>query len=85
MPGLVVSIEQDLCTSCGACPDIAPRHFFMHSDGLAYVKEGVPGTPDEVRYSGYGGKVAVASEVEALVIDAAEECPGECIYVEVVE
>lgn len=82
MAGLELSIIQDDCTSCGLCEEITNRHFFIANDGLAYVKEATPGTPNEIRHMGYGGKIAVASELEALVIEAAEECPGECIYVE---
>ncbi len=80
MGNLELSILQEDCTGCGACPEVAPRHFFMGDDGLAYVKE--DGAPDEIRQEGLSGKVAVSSELEAAVVEAAEDCPGECIYVE---
>lgn len=79
---LEVSIEQDDCTSCGQCPDIAERHFFMADDGIAYVQENTDGDPTQPQFVGYAGKVLVSSELESDVIEAAEYCPGECIYVE---
>ena len=82
MPNLEVSIIQEDCLSCQLCTDIAEKHFFMGKDSLAYVKEESLDTPDEIRFRGHSGKVAVASELEDDVIEAAEECPGECIYVE---
>lgn len=82
MAGLELSIVQEDCTSCGLCEEITNRHFFIAEDGIAYVKEAVPGTPNVIRFKGHEGKVAVASELELKVIEAAEECPGDCIYVE---
>jgi ferredoxin len=32
---------------------------------------------------GFEGRARIPGELLGLVIDAAEECPGECIYVEV--
>lgn len=85
MPNFEVSIEQDDCTSCGLCPEIAKRHFFMGEDNLAYVKEDSEEDPAEPEFLGFAGKVAVAADIEHLVIEAAESCPGECIYVETAE
>jgi len=67
-----VWIDQDLCTGDGLCEEIAPDVFTLLDDGLAYVKEG-----DKV-FSDPGG-----AEEEEAVIEAAEECPGECIFIEV--
>lgn len=81
-----VWIEQDDCTGCGQCPEIAPPVFDMHNDGLAYVKadtknlEMVNGQP---KYRGVLGAVAVREGLEDAVIEAAQECPGDCIYIEV--
>ena len=77
-----VWIDQDLCTGDGLCEEIAPDVFTLLDDGLAYVKEG-----DKV-FSDPGGAEGLATipdgQLEA-VIESAEECPGECIYIEVPE
>ena len=63
----------------------------MHDDGLAYVKEadwptlyGPDGSPrGEPVYKMAEGQ-AVVPEVDIdAAIEAAEECPGECIFLEV--
>lgn len=74
-----VWIDQDLCTGDGLCEEICPPVFTLLDDGLAYVKEG-----DSV-FSEPGGSAqmaAVASDLEDAVVEASEECPGECIFVE---
>lgn len=73
-----VWIDQDLCTGDGLCEEICPQVFTLLSDGLAYVKEG-----DRV-LNGPGGADGVAEipEVyEEAAREAAQECPGECIYI----
>jgi ferredoxin len=75
-----VWIDQDLCTGDGLCEEIAPAVFTLLDDGLAYVKEG-----DKV-YSDPGGAdglAVVPGGMEEAVIESAEECPGECIFIEV--
>jgi ferredoxin len=49
-------------------------------DGIAYVcQDGVPGNDP-----GSGGSLAwVPARLHGDVIHAAEECPGECIFIEV--
>jgi ferredoxin len=80
-----VWIDQDLCTGDGLCTEICPDIFFMHDDGLAYVKDvdsdgyGPDGAPRSQMAQGH---VEVLSALEEAVIDAAEECPGECIFIE---
>ena len=85
-----VWIDQDLCTGDGLCAEIAPDIFQMDADGLAYVKEvdwpnlGGPagsGTTVPVYVMGEGMATVPADQLDA-VIDSAEECPGECIYIE---
>ena len=74
-----VWIDQDLCTGDGLCEEIAADVFVMDDDGLAYVAEGGVQLPG-------GGADTLADVPEHLavdVIDAAEECPGECIFIEV--
>jgi len=73
-----VWIDQDLCTGDGICAEIAPDVFEMLDDGLAYVKDG--GT---VLDKGPQALATVASGKEDGVIESAEECPGECIFIEV--
>jgi ferredoxin len=74
-----VWIDQDLCTGDGLCTEIAPDVFVLLQDGLAYVKEG-----DKVMNDPGGSEslAVVPSELETAVIDASEECPGECIFLE---
>ncbi len=74
-----VWIDQDLCTGDGICEEIAPAVFTLLDDGLAYVKDA-----DKV-YSDPGGAEGLAvipdNQLEAT-IESAEECPGECIFIE---
>jgi ferredoxin len=74
-----VWIDQDLCTGDGLCEEIAPSVFRLLDDGLAYVKES-----DQIRNDpgGVAGMALVPEELEDTVAEAAEECPGECIFIE---
>jgi len=75
-----VWIYQDLCTGDGLCEEIAPDVFTLLDDGLAYVREG-----DKV-FSDPGGAAGLANIPDGQldgVIESAEECPGECIFIEV--
>jgi ferredoxin len=78
--GMKVWIDQDLCTGDGLCEEISPAVFTLLDDGLAYVKEGAK------VFSDPGGAEGMANipdgELEG-VIESAEECPGECIFIEV--
>jgi ferredoxin len=67
-----VWIDQDLCTGDGLCEEIAPAVFTLLDDGLSYVKEG-----DKVfdNPAGHDG-------MEDATRESAEECPGECIFIE---
>lgn len=79
MERVKVWIDQDLCTGDGLCAEIAPDVFIMRDDGLAYVMEG------EKVFSDPGGAEGTAVVPEYLVgdvVEAAEECPGECIFLE---
>ena len=76
-----VWIDQDLCTGDGICTDHAPEVFTILSDGIAYCKEG-----DRV-FNDPGGAAELAlvpRKREIEVVAAANECPGECIFVEFV-
>jgi ferredoxin len=74
-----VWIDQDLCTGDGLCVDHCPDVFVQLEDGIAYVVEaGVIGNDP-----GSSGSVAlVQPRQEADVVAAAEDCPGECIFIE---
>ena len=74
-----VWIDQDLCTGDGLCEEIAPDVFTLLDDGLAYVVE------DGNVMSDAGGAEALANFTDPqldAVVESAEECPGECIYIE---
>ena len=75
-----VWIDQDLCTGDGLCEEIAPDVFALLDDGLAYVKDGDKILSDP---AGAEAVVAVPAGQEEATIESAEECPGECIYIEV--
>jgi ferredoxin len=74
-----VWIDQDLCTGDGLCEEICPSVFTLLDDGLAYVKQ-----DDVVKNepAGAEGVAAVPAGMEDAVIEASEECPGECIFIE---
>jgi ferredoxin len=85
-----VWIDQDLCTGDGICVEICPSVFDMHDDGLAYVEEapwpnlyGPKGSPkgEPIHKMSEGMATVPDQDIEAL-IEAAEECPGECIFIE---
>ena len=74
-----VWIDQDLCTGDGLCEEICPSVFTLLDDGLAYVKQDgvVQNNP-----GGAQGTAEVQAEFIDAVIEASEECPGECIFVQ---
>ena len=74
-----VWIDQDLCTGDGLCTDHAPAVFTLLEDGIAYVKEGRHVRNDP---GGAAGLARVPAGREADVVAAAEDCPGECIFIE---
>jgi ferredoxin len=74
-----VWIDQDLCTGDGLCVDHCPEVFVLLEDGISYVVDSGqvchdPGGPEET--------AAVPPRLVSAVIDAAEDCPGECIFLE---
>ena len=76
---LSVWIDQDLCTGDGLCVDHCPEVFVLLEDGIAYVRDGDrvhndPGMSD--------GLASVPDGRERDVVHAAEDCPGECIFIE---
>ena len=74
-----VWIDQDLCTGDGLCTDHAAPVFTLLEDGIAYVKERGQVLNDP------GGGASLAKVPPALtgdVVHAADDCPGECIFIE---
>jgi len=84
-----VWIDQDLCTGDGLCAEIAPDVFFGQDDGLYYVKESASHYGTETLFDGINnpasaeGQARIPDSLIDAVIEAAEECPGECIFIEV--
>jgi ferredoxin len=74
-----VWIDQDLCTGDGLCTDHCPEIFVLLDDGISYVREGGRIGNDP---GGSASAVHVPSRYERAVVDAALDCPGECIFVE---
>jgi len=72
-----VRVDQNACTGDGLCVELAPSVFEFDVDGLAYVKD----ESGELRTAA-GEYVGVPLPVVGAVLDAADECPGTCIYVE---
>ena len=90
--GVRVWIDQDLCTGDGLCVEICNPLFEMHEDGLAYVKEAEGPTlystdgvtaSEEPLLQMAEGTANVPEPLLETAIEAAEECPGECIYLDV--
>jgi ferredoxin len=73
---LQVWVDQDLCTGDGLCVQYAPEVFEFDVDGLAYVKD----RGGDLQLSP-GSRVPVPGHLRLDVIDAAKECPGDCIHV----
>ena len=89
---LMVWIDQDLCTGDGICSEICPDVFVARDDGLWVVKEeaahfGATIIFDGAEGAGHGpdngrGVAQIPDSLIDLAVDAAEECPGECIMIE---
>jgi ferredoxin len=75
-----VWIDQDLCTGDGLCVDHCQDAFVQLEDGIAYVAEhGVA-----LNNPGSSGSLAVVTARNQIaVVRAAEDCPGECIFIEI--
>ena len=73
---LQVWVDQDLCTGDGLCVQYAPDVFEFDVDGLAYVKD----ARGELMTAA-GARTEVPAHLRLDVIDAAKDCPGDCIHV----
>lgn len=88
-----VWIDTDECMGAGTCAQIAPQIFIDRGDGVWAVKESASYFDREVVFDGltgeghgpdgYEGRARVPESLLDLVVEAAEECPGECIHVDV--
>ena len=74
-----VWIDQKYCTGDNLCEELCPAIFTQLDDGLSYVKQDgkVLGNP-----GGQGSTALVPSDQEAAVREAADQCAGECIFIE---
>lgn len=62
----------------------------MHMDGLAYVKEVAwkdiyNGVGKDPVYKMGAGMAIVPDDLLEATIESAEECPGECIFIQVAD
>ena len=71
-----VSIDAHLCTGVATCAGIAPSVFGMAPDGIAYVKNTAGELMPTMTPTDFPD-----SQIDT-VIEAAEECPMECIYID---
>jgi ferredoxin len=76
-----VWIDQDLCTGDGLCTDHCPEVFVLLEDGISYVIDPVLGVQNDP--GGSDGLAEVSDRLVAAVVAAADDCPGECIFLEV--
>ncbi|HSJ84437.1 MAG TPA: ferredoxin [Acidimicrobiia bacterium] len=87
-----VWIDADACMGAGTCAQIVSDVFQARHDGTWAVKEesahfGETFVFDGLAGAGHGpdgfdGKARIPESLVDLVAEAAEECPGECIFVE---
>ena len=70
-------VDQELCTGDGLCVQYAPEVFEFDVDGLAYVKD-----ESGDLLTSPGARAVVPHRCVKDVIESAEGCPGDCIFVE---
>ncbi len=74
-------IEQSECIGNGVCVEIAPDAIVM-IDSIAYMREnGTVFAASMGNRQGSEGLAAIPADLEDLVLDAADECPAECIHI----
>jgi ferredoxin len=69
-----VSVDEDLCTRCGNCYDNYPEIFENRGDDISQVRKDV-GENDAI----------LEGDLAERALEAAKDCPGEAIIVEVIE
>ena len=72
-----VWIEQHECVGNGVCEEVCPEVFWLDDGDIAYVLDG-----DRVLPKSTAGTLVVPPDLEEAVIQAADECPAACIYIE---
>jgi ferredoxin len=77
IPTVRVWIDQDQCVGNGVCEELCPEVFYLADGDLAYVREG-----DHLLPKGREGMGVVPPGLEDAVLDAVDQCPTECIFVE---
>jgi ferredoxin len=84
----MVWIDQDLCTGDGICEEICPDVFEARDDGLWVVKEVESHWDKTIVFDGGDapdgpkGLARIPDAILDAAVEAAEECPGECIMIE---
>lgn len=88
-----VWIDGDACMGAGTCAQIVPDVFQARHDGTWAVKEDAAHFGSTVVFDGltgeghgpdgFDGQARVPAHLLDLVVEAAEECPAECIYLEI--
>lgn len=86
-----VWIDTVECMGAGTCEQIVPEVFTERRDGTWAVKEDARYFGVDVVFDGAtahapegsAGRARVPEQLLELVVEAADECPGECIHVEV--
>lgn len=79
-------IDQTICTGDGICQEICPALYAGSDDGLYYVKEEKEKFDKKnPRLKGASGLAFVPDHLIDDAVEAAEECPGLCIFFEWVE
>jgi ferredoxin len=86
-----VWIDSDLCTGDGLCEEICPEIFVVNDDGLWVVKEEAKNYGEKIVFDGKEGKGHGPRDSKGLAripdrlldsaIEAADECPGFCIFI----
>ena len=74
-----VWIDQDLCTGDGLCVDHCHEVFTLLEDGIAYVIQDGTVLNDP---GGSGSLALVPDKWTRAVVESADVCPGECIFIE---
>lgn len=78
-------IDQDICTGDGLCQEVCPELYFGADDGLFYVKDvNEKANLGNPRLRMGNGLAYVPDHLVDAAIEAAEDCPGECIFFQII-